>query len=178
MIARTLRNPLATDPCAGRTRPRECAAAAIKLILSIQIHLSLGAPRFLTRQRSRSWARVRRRGCNARSGTGGAGEPGSQAGTRSSPAPRPRPLRRLRRRTRSVRRTWARCGASSWGLKAKPRPTLVDCMRMSKFTAVHEACAACLVRSLSSAQLVHAGRRPPCVRRAGAVHALTHDNAV
>jgi hypothetical protein len=31
---------------------------------------------------------------------------------------------------------------------------------------------------LSSAQLVHAGRHPPCVRWAGAVHALTHDNAV
>ncbi len=42
--------------------------------------------------------------------------------TRATPAAG-QPLRRLPRRTRSVRETWARCGASSWGLKAKPRPT-------------------------------------------------------
>jgi hypothetical protein len=40
---------------------------------------------------------------------------GSQTCTRSSPAPRPQPLRKLRRRTRSVRQTWERCGVSSEG---------------------------------------------------------------
>jgi hypothetical protein len=100
-----------------------------------------GAPRFLTRQRSRSWGRVR-----------------SQWNGRSRHTQRQGDLGTLR--------------GEQLGLEGKG----VDCM--SKFTAVHEACAACLVRSLSSAQLIHAGQRPPCVRRAGAMHALTHDNAV
>jgi hypothetical protein len=81
----------------------------------------------------------------------------AQAGTRSSPVPRPQPLRRLPRRTRSFRETWARCGASSWGLKANPRPTCV-------WTACVRASSRPCMRRASSAQLVHAGRRPPCVR--------------
>ncbi len=95
--------------------------------------------------RSRSWARVRREHTlppwmprSQRSGRARQPRRSSpaQAGTRSSPVPRPQPLRRLPRRV-SVRETWARCGASSWGLKAKPRCGLpsVDCVRMSKFTA-------------------------------------------
>ncbi len=115
MIARTSRDPLATRAPAERdlvnARPRlSNSSYQFKSICQM-----CGAPRFLTRQRSRSWARVRHSGCHARNGTGGAGGGGSQACTRSSPAPRPQPLRRLRRRKRSVRRTWARCGASSWG---------------------------------------------------------------
>jgi hypothetical protein len=107
-----------------------------------------------------------RRGCHARSGTGGAGEPGSQACTRSSPAPRPQPLRRLRRRTRSVRRTWARCGASSWGAEGEG-PALHARERTARGRASSRPC-------MRRAQLVHAGRRPPCVRRlAPCMHSRT-----
>jgi hypothetical protein len=91
---------------------------------------------------------------------------GSQACTRSSPAPRPQPLRRLRRRTRSFRRTWARCGASS--LREGPG--------QHSWRAGGRACGRpCMRRALSSsAQLVHAGRRPPCVRRlAPCMHSRT-----
>jgi hypothetical protein len=113
-----------------------------------------GAPRFLTRQRSRSWASVRRRECHARNGTGGVG--GSQFFARDAHTP----LRRLRRRTRSVRRTWAR----SWGAEGE-KPTL------HAGEQVHSHACVC---SSSSVQLVHAGRRPPCVRRpAPCMHSRT-----
>jgi hypothetical protein len=74
---------------------------------------------------------------------------GSQACTRSSPAPRPQPLRKLRRRTRSVERT---CGHAA-GRAAGDGELHAMGRRLSSRPCMRRA------------QLVHAGRRPPCVRR-------------
>jgi hypothetical protein len=160
---------------------------AIKLTLSIQFHLSLGRCSAATRQRPRSWARVRRERTmpprmprsqrNGRSGR--ARQPSRQPEffTHATPAAAQKAAAAHVQRQadlgtlRDERRANDEQRAKHMGLQGKHSALKAKAQANTRgLHAFNTSSRPCMLR----AQLVHAGRRPPCVRRAGAVHALTH----